>query len=277
VRIAVAAHARSLGFDGSGREVPAAYEVLDLREALERVYPTDAHFVTYIVEGASRQPRLNKPGLPYFDRPVLTTTFVCDVDNPGHAEWNEELRAQAAREWGSIPELATCGLYHTLHGRRIVQPLATPIPAPKSEAYLRRWLLGLESAGIAVDWTCRDWTRHFRLPHVRRGGAAFRSPLVVLDRMRPIVLKPLPEAPPLDTPLRRARAPAAAIDWNHDLPPNWEERAIAIAKVVRTDVTARWHEMYLALGGALLGRQCPPERLPALIAWIAAAAGSSKP
>jgi hypothetical protein len=277
VRIAVASHARSLGFDGSGREVPDAYEVLDLREALERVYATDAHFVTYVVEGASRQPRLNKPGLPYFDRPVFTTTFVCDVDNPGHAEWNEELRAQAAREWDSVPELATCGLYHTLHGRRIVQPLATPIPAAKSEPYLRRWLLRLESAGIAVDWTCRDWTRHFRLPHVRRGGAAFRSPLVVLDRMRPIVLEPLPEGPPVDTPLRRARAPAAAIDWKHDLPPNWEERAIAIAKTIRTDVTSRWHEMYLALGGALLGRQCPPERLPALIAWIAAAAGSSKP
>jgi hypothetical protein len=277
VKIAVAPHARSLGFDGSGREVPAAYEVLEIREALERVYPTDAHFVTYLVEDVARQPRINKPGLPYFDRPVLTTTFVCDVDNPGHAEWSDELRAQAAGQWNSIPELATCGLYHTLHGRRIVQPLVTPIRAPTSEAYLRRWLLGLESAGIAVDWTCRDWTRHFRLPHVRRSGANFRSPLVALDRMRPIVLEPLPETPDADPPARRARAPAAALTWNHDLPPNWEERAIAIAKAIRTNVAARWHEMYLALGGALLGRQCPPERLPALIAWIAAAAGSSKP
>lgn len=277
MKIAVAPHARSLGFDGSGREVPAAYEVLNLREALERVYPTDAHFVTYIVEGAARQPRLNKPGLPCFDRPVLTTTFVCDVDNPGHAEWSDELRAQAAREWDSVPELATCGLYHTLHGRRIVQPLATPISAPHSEAYLRRWLLRLESAGIAVDWTCRDWTRHFRLPHVRRGGATFRSPLVLLDRMQPIELELLPELPAVDTPPRRARAPAATLSWNHELPPNWEERAIAIARAVRTNVTERWHEMYLALGGALVGRQCPPERLPALIAWIAAAAGSSKP
>lgn len=277
MRIAVAPHARSLGFDGSGREVPAAYEVMGLREALERVYTTDAHFVTYVVEGATRQPRINKPGLPYFDGPVFTTTFVCDVDNPGHAEWNEELRAQAERQWTSVPELATCGLYHTLHGRRIVQPLAAPIPAGKSEAYLRRWLLRLESAGIAVDWTCRDWTRHFRLPHVRRSGTTYRSPLLALDRMRPIELEPLPDAPSVDTPPRRARAPTTAFDWNHDLPPNWEERAIAIAKAIRMHVTERWHEMYLALGGALLGRQCPPERLPALIAWVAAAAGSSKP
>ena len=277
MRIAVAPHARTLGFDGSGREVPDAYEILELRGALERVYTTDAHFVTYVVDGAARQPRINKPGLPYFERPVVTTTFVCDVDNPGHAEWNDALRAEAERQWRSIPELATCGLYHTLHGRRIVQPLTTPIPAAKSEAYLRRWLLRLESAGIAVDWTCRDWTRHFRLPHVRRGGTSYRSPLVALDRMRPIELEPLPDTSSVDPPARRARAPAAALTWNHDLPPNWEERAIAIARAIRSHVTERWHEMYLALGGALLGRQCPPERLPTLIAWIAAAAGSSKP
>jgi hypothetical protein len=277
VKVAIAPHARSLGFDGSGREVPDAYEILELREGLERVYTTDAHFVTYVVEGAARQPRINKPGLPYFERPVATTTFVCDVDNPGHAEWNAELRIQAERQWACVPELATCGLYHTLHGQRIVQPLTTPIPVTKSEAFLRRWLLRLESAGVAVDWTCRDWTRHFRLPHVRRGGTSYRSPLVALDRMRPIELEPLPDAPSVDTSQRRARAPAAALTWNHDLPPNWEERAIALAKAIRTHVNERWHEMYLALGGALLGRQCPPERLPALIAWIAAAAGSSKP
>jgi hypothetical protein len=277
VKIAVAPHARSLGFDGSGRQVRDAYEVLDLRDALERIYATDAHFVTYVVEGAERQPRINKPGLPYFDRPVFTTTFVCDVDNPGHAEWSDDLRAQAERQWASVPELTTCGLYHTLHGRRIVQPLVTPIPAAKSEGYLRRWLLRLESAGIAVDWTCRDWTRHFRLPHVKRGGISYRSPLVALDRIQPIELEPLPDAQAVDIPPRRSRAPGAALTWNHDLPPNWEERAIAIARAIRTYVTERWHEMYLALGGALLGRQCPPERLPALIAWIAAAAGSSKP
>jgi hypothetical protein len=278
VRVAVARDARALGFDGSGRRVPDAYEVLDLREALERVYTTDAHFVTYVVEGATRQPRLNKSGLPYFDRPVFTTTFVCDVDNPGHAEWDDALRAQAARDWEGIPSLSTCGLYHTLHGRRFVQPIAEPIPVAGAELYLRRWLLGLESAGIAVDWTCRDWTRHFRLPHVRRSGGTFRSPVVALDRMRPLALEPLPEplavSAPAASAARRATVPLA---WTHDLPPNWEERAIVLAKAIRASVTERWHEMYLALGGALLARQCPAERLPAVIAWIAAAAGSEKP
>ena len=80
-----------------------AYEVLDLRAALERVYETDAHLVTYVIEGAVRQPRINKPGLPSFERPVHTTTFMCDVDNPGHADWNDELRDEADRQWDSVP------------------------------------------------------------------------------------------------------------------------------------------------------------------------------
>jgi hypothetical protein len=279
MRVAVARDVRSRGFDGSGRAVADAYEVIDLRDALDRHYDTDAHLVTYVVDGAARQPRINKAGLPYFDRPVYTTTFMCDVDNPGHAEWDDALRDEAARQWDAVPELATCGVYHTLHGRRIVQPLADPIPAARAEPYLRRWLLELESAGVPVDWSCRDWTRHFRLPHVRRGGRFMRSPLVMLERMRPIPLEPLPEeaAPPRPPDSHRSRVPATPLAWSHDLPPNWEERAIAIAKAIRASVTDQWHEMYLALGGALLSRQCPPERLPAVIAWIAAAAGSAKP
>ena len=280
MRVAVARDVRSRGFDGSGRAVADAYEVMDLREALERQYDTDAHLVTYVVDGATRQPRINKGGLPYFDRPVHTTTFMCDVDNPGHAEWNDALRAEAALQWDTVAELASCGVYHTLHGRRIVQPLADPIPAARAEPYLRRWLLALESAGVPVDWSCRDWTRHFRLPHVRRNGRLMRSPVVSLERMRPVALAPLPEPPPQapdDAPNAcRPRVVAAPIDWRCDLPPNWEPRVMAIAKAIRLGVTERWHEMYLALGGALLARQCPPERLPAVIAWTAAAANSKK-
>jgi hypothetical protein len=280
VKIAVAPHARSLGFDGSGRHVLDAYEVMDLREAIERVYATDAHHVCYLVEGATRQPRINKPGLPYFDRPVLTTTFVCDIDNPGHVEWNDLLRAQAACEWDTIPELGTCGVYHTLHGRHIIQPLAVPIPVAKAEPYIRRWLLSLESAGLDVDWACRDWTRHFRLANVVRPKTGrFRSPFVDLSRMRPIELEPIAELPPSLEPERvpRALRTHTELAWASDLPSQWQDRAVAIAKAIRESVTDRWHEMYLALGGALLGRGLPPERLPAMVDWIATAAGSEKP
>ena len=280
MKVAVAPHARSFGFDGSGRRVPDAYEVMDMYEAVERVYTTDSHHVCYVVEGATRQPRINKPGLPYFDRPVMTTGFVCDIDNPGHAEWDDSLRARAAYEWDSTPELGTCGIYHTLHGRHIIQPLSTPIPVARAEPYIRRWLLQLESAGLEVDWTCRDWTRHFRLANVvRQKTGPFRSPLVDLSRMRPVELEPIaePASPEASEQVPRALRCHAELAWASDLPTQWRDRALAIAKAVRESVGERWHEMYLALGGALLGRGLPPERLPAMIDWIAAAAGSEKP
>ena len=279
-KVAVARTKFAKGFDGTGSEVPAAYEVLVLEDALQRTYDTDAHLVSYVVDGMASQPRINKTGLPYFEGSVRTTVFFCDVDNPGHAEWSDELSADAMKQYESLNVLSTCGVYHTAHGRRFVQPLAEPIVVAEVEPYLRRWLLGLENAGLAVDWACRDWTRHFRLPHVRRNGKTYRSPLVALERMRAIPLEPIltEDAPsdPAPTAPRAARTPAA-IAWSSELPATWSERAAAIAKAVHEGVTENWHDMYLALGGALLARGCPPERLPALIEWIATCAGSEKP
>ncbi len=189
-RVAVAPNRFSRGFDGSRTEVVSAYEVLELHDALLRTYSTDAHLVTYIVEGATRQPRINKPGLPFFPQPLAVEVFFCDVDNPGHAPWDDTLLSVAHEQYESLPILQTTGVYHTAHGRRFVQPLAEPIPVPLVEPFIRRWFLDLEQAGIAVDWACRDWTRHYRLPHVRRDGKPFHSPLVALERMRPVTLSP---------------------------------------------------------------------------------------
>ena len=50
---------------------------------------------------------------------------------------------------------------------------------------------------LAPDMSCRDFTRLFRLPHVRRAGRAFESPLVDLSRMRPRAdIRPHPKAQP---------------------------------------------------------------------------------
>ncbi len=275
--IAIAAGKYATGFDGTDREVSDAYEIVDLREALERTYTTDAHLVSYVVRGRSHQPRINKTGLAYFDGIVETTTFFCDVDNAGHGAWTDELVARAMREYETLDELATCGVYHTAHGRRIVQPLAEPILVANVEPYLNQWLLTLERAGIAVDRACRDWTRHFRLPHVRRDQRAYRSPFVALDRMRPIALDPIAIEPVLMDAPRERRTAAAPIAWSAALPPQWHEPGVHIARAVRESVLERWHEMYLALSGALLKRGLAPEHLPAFIRWIANAAGSVKP
>lgn len=57
--VAVAPRFRIAGFDGRRRNVSDAFEVLELRDALTRVYSTDAHLVTYVVPGASRHPLLS--------------------------------------------------------------------------------------------------------------------------------------------------------------------------------------------------------------------------
>ena len=136
--VAVAKGKFAVGFDGAERKVADAYKVLPVREALERVYRTDAHLVTYLVRGAKKQPRINKTGLPSFDGIVETNVFFCDVDNANHAEWTAPLVEAAMREYETLAVLETAGVYHTAHGRRIVQPIAESIPVHKVEPYLKR-------------------------------------------------------------------------------------------------------------------------------------------
>ena len=53
------------GYNGPGDTVSNAFYVLELTDALTRNYDTDAHLVTYVVPGATRQPRINKLGLTH--------------------------------------------------------------------------------------------------------------------------------------------------------------------------------------------------------------------
>ncbi len=269
--VAVAPDKYARGFDGSGRVVPEAYEVLELREALSRVYSTDAHLVTYVVEGAKRQPRINKLGLSKFQSRVSVCVFFCDIDNPGHAPWNVELVETAQRDYDTIPVLQSAGIYHTQHGRRIIQPILEPIDAGEVEPFLKSWLRSLSNAGLPVDWACRDWTRHFRLPHVRRAGIATRSPLVLLDRMRPIAA-PEPEAPVPTT--TRSRAPRSTSPmpstWAADVPEKWKPIVQRLADAALT-VPTEWHALFLALAGALLSRGVAPELVPAIVRAVSIA------
>lgn len=280
-QVAVAPHWRIPGFDGVREDVREAYEVLELRDALERRYKTDAHLVAYVVPGAERQPRINKPGLPHFGRPVEMGVFFCDIDNPDHARWTDAMFAAAMEHYDTLEILQTAGIYHTARGRRIVQPIAEPIPVQDVEPYIRRWFLDLEQAGLAVDWACRDWTRHYRLPNVYRGGSWYRSPWVFLDRMQPIALPPLP--PPSSWQMPTAAAGSTTpgsqprqvpnIEWTTEIPPLWRERVEIIANAVR-EVQSEWHTLFLAIAGALLSRKVPHEHVPALCRAISLATGT---
>jgi hypothetical protein len=192
--------------------------------------------------------------------------FFCDVDNTDHAPWTEELFADAMEQYESLEVLQKAGIYHTAHGRRIVQPIDSPIPVQEVEPYIRRWFLTLEQAGLRVDWACRDWTRHYRLPHVHRQGKPYRSPWVDLSRMRAIEIPPL-EPYELQVPKPTTRAspprPSPPVDWSRKIPSFWREPVQKIAATVR-DVSSEWHTLFMAIAGALLSRKTPPEHVPAI-------------
>jgi hypothetical protein len=62
--------------------------------------------------------------------------FFCDSDNPGHAAWTPEaLPHSVYKEEDALRPLATAGAHYTAHGRRIVQPIAEPIPVTHVERF----------------------------------------------------------------------------------------------------------------------------------------------
>lgn len=251
----------------------AGYEQLELVEALQRTWKTDAHVVGYIDTSCTgHQPRWSKSAADHSS--LRYTTIFVDADNPGHAPWTEELRAEAIFRYQQVP--LDFGVYHTTGGARFVLPLAEPVPVGEAEALIRRVLSIFDGAGIPCDYSTRDWTRHMRMPNVVRNGRPFATPFMDLSRMRPISLEPL------DVPLRQraTRAPKPnlpPIPFTPSLAEHWQTRARTIGAAVAASVTADFHQLYLAIGGALLSKQVPPEHVPELVRLVATSASSSKP
>lgn len=187
--------------------VSEAFRAIDLRAALSDVYTTDAHMVAYVVltDGVplALQPRVNKSSLTWMAEQgfgVEVDTVFADVDNPGHVEWSEELREAFGRLWSAAAgPLATCGVYLTAHGYRLVQPLDEPIPVAEIERYIYGWHRELQAAGVTADPSCRDWTRVFRLPNVTRGGKPYSTPFADYSRMTARIIQPL-DIPKKDAP-----------------------------------------------------------------------------
>ena len=258
------------------RPAPATYEQLELVDALERTYRTDAHLVGYILPTTNRrQPRLTKTApQETLDSASFTTIFI-DADNPGHAAWTDELLEQAIARYATAP--LPFGVYHTAHGARFVMPLATPVLVRDAEPLIRRALSELDAAGLRVDWQAKDWTRHFRLPNVVRAGRPFRTPYMNLARMVPVTLEPL-DIPARETRSRSSRRPAPPIPFTPTLADHWQARARQIGDVVRATVPpGTWHDLFLALAGSLLAKQVPPEHVPELVRLAAIAANSTNP
>lgn len=269
--------------DENLRGVEPSYRVTDLVAALRATHPTDAHFVTYILRDRGAplrdQPRLTKDGLAWVREQgfeASCSVLVADVDLPGHASWPSPEAAHA--EVSRVAELlGTAGAYATAHGYRLVQPLDHALPIELVEPTLRGWFHALEAVGLLPDWTCIDWTRHFRLPNVRRDRRPYISPAVLLDRMVPVAAPapvglPVPEAKPARA---RARKRPQVSAFTDRAPEVYDALVTALAPAVRA-VESEWHTLFLALAGALCSRRVPPEHVPALCAAVSLAAGDSR-
>jgi len=282
--IAVAPHRELKGFDGvtPGRG-PELYRVRPLREALVDTYATDAHFVAYVVEGREMQPRILKRAWELIRAPVSVGVFFADVDSPDHGKWDFAFYDHLMTSFEKLPILEHAGLYLTMHGARIVQPLDRRISVGEVEPFIEAWLhelidSGLHKHGIAhVDLACRDWTRHFRAPHVQRRirgqrrRVEYTSPRVDLSRMAAITPptpaapasppSPKPSRPRPPPPLRPAPAPSHVPDeWTH---------GVRVLGDACAHVHDGRHDLYLALAGALVDKGVAPELLAPLLRAVA--------
>lgn len=274
--VAVAPHTRLRSFDGQtpgrGKKV---YVVRELREALLDSYTTDAHLVAYVVEGWPRQFRILKRAWQQVGAPVSVNVFLADIDTPDHGPWGEAFVTGIVTAFETHPTLARAGLYFTKHGCRIVQPIDRPLSVGEVEPYIEAWLDELETAGVhdekvhRLDRNCRDWTRHFRLPNVRRDGVDYRSPIVRLERMAPIS-PPAPKPAPTKPIARRDRKPLGPVVPVNQVPDDWKARALVLAEAIARE-PSDWHQLFLYLGGALIEAGLAPERLPVVVAAISLA------
>jgi hypothetical protein len=161
---------------------PDLYLVVPYLVALRHRYETDAHVTTGVVHDVAglpmkRQPRLKKEDLRALREHgygVLHHVRMADVDRPNHAAMTAESLAEAARYLSGSGWL----WYPTAHGLRIVELLTEPVTPEVYEHHQVPWIRAIQRK-LGPTWVadpmCRDWTRHFRLPRVKRRMADGRN------------------------------------------------------------------------------------------------------
>jgi hypothetical protein len=269
------------GSPANTRCVSAQGKVMTIDAACAQQWSTEAHFVQYVLHredgsAVDAQPRVNKAGLDWVESlgfRALATVLVTDIDNPGHAPWNDEWLDVALEQIQKLDAFKIGGWYFTAHGMRLAHQLAAPVDVREFEPIILTWLAELEAQGLKPDYGCTDWTRFFKLPWIRRADGIRQQQLADFDTMR---ARPVPVATGEAVKRTRARRPVVAnVDFIATLPGEWQARALAIGEAVRaTPVDSNWHDLFLALAGAMCQRKIALGIVPALIAAVSHATGS---
>jgi hypothetical protein len=136
------------------------------RDALTRVYDTDAHFSPVLLGDRESFPPLMKKGFSAQLLPMLRFhVLVLDIDAPEHVyseEWGDSVLDKVrGTPWdGAIK-------YQTLGGFRFVWELAEPQAVEDFERTVRAMVKAMALIGVRAD-PLFDWTRCYRLPFVTR-------------------------------------------------------------------------------------------------------------
>lgn len=163
------------------RQTSAQYlTCVTLEELLNTSWPTDAHFVTYsLVTDDEAWPRFTKEVLPEIraaGAQLVSQYVVLDYDNADHAPWTTEMLNAFELQ---LLEAATKGLtllnqvaafYTTKQGARFIFILDHAIDVEELEQFGGMVRAEFARFGIAVDDSCKDWTRMWRAPRVNREG-----------------------------------------------------------------------------------------------------------
>lgn len=154
-------------------------EVLPLGEALQRAWQTDAHMMAYRIDGEERWPRCNRVFVPEVRRVGADLSVTCcvqDYDNPGHAAWTPQLRAEfeqrleAAAATGFSYATNWTARYYTAHGARFIWVYDEPVSLEEAERRHRGMIRLWAKHGIEFDAACSGWNHLFRLPFAARDG-----------------------------------------------------------------------------------------------------------
>lgn len=146
-------------------------------EALAGEYRYDAHFCPAILVGAEVFPRLNTKLAPEYLAEVRFYTIVLDVDGPNHEctdEWySEQIACLRGTPWEG------CIYYRTKGGFRLMWELPEALKIHEYKNLYKALSTAIKKIGIESDPICKDWTRCYRLPFVKRDGKNERRELVV--------------------------------------------------------------------------------------------------
>ena len=197
--VLVLPHARVPGLSADPSKVVTNEPVVPLQEALSGAYGTDGHVQLAIIDGVASQPRLTKGSLARLrseGHVVKMHAVFVDFDGPDHAPdeaWRADFDAHVAR----LPtDLAAPTLYHTRGGARLVWPLLRQLDPEEFERFLPAVHQRIEAHGLDADRACKDWTRLFRLPFVRRDGVDQRLDLHLGDGVLDADAIGIPSEPP---------------------------------------------------------------------------------